>query len=268
MGNLLLNFVLTAALYMLYPIFTVLSKKGKEKYTQAELRNTAIINAVIVKITIMFLTYPNAGSVSPAFFWGYISYKMMMKYLLQTELPEPEPPVQEHEQQPEPIPATPEKVKVRPVKVTKPKPEAVIPAQPEPATSAAPEPKKQDSLKSFCIIAAFFAVFFFVVYVSFGNQNNSQPEKYYITTESGNSYTEEEIIALFEEYEIKLLYAKDSNIRHFFSGCELLNSFDSEIYEIPYAQRKLVNPALTIRCPECFTDERIELYLTMIENLQ
>lgn len=271
MRNLLLNLALTAVLYMFYPVITVCTKKGKEFYTQPELRNTAIINAVIVKIAIIVLTYPTVGSFAPPVFWGYISYKMMLKHLLKTELTEPEQPIQE-KQQTEPIPATPEKVKVKPVKVTKPKPAELISAQPEPSPTPTlsplpetAEPQKQDNFKSFCIIAAFFAVFFFVIYISIGNQNNSDQEdnlyqfsnrvhirgtNNFTTDIRTYGYSNEELKEILS-FDITIYYTYDSYLWHVFENCPVLNNTGEEIYSVEWIKLRPYLPDSEKSCAEC-----------------
>lgn len=271
MLNLFLNFLLTALLYMFYPVITVCTKKGKDFYTQPELRNTAIINAVLVKITIIILTYPTVGSFAPTVFWGYVSYKIMMKYLLKPELPEPEPPVQEQEQPPEPIPATPEKVKVKPVKVNRAKtttsasPQPTPQSKPVPATQtppqSTPEPepvstprKKSDSGIMYLIMT--FILFIILIFGFGGSTDKTFPilgTENFVVHHSELSLSIKEISEA-KTSDIKIYFYDNAETWHIFEDCPIIKrTDDKDIYYVYWKDLWPYIPDRNKACTVCKT---------------
>jgi len=132
---------------MFYPVFTVFREKGKHTYTRKELRNTAVINSVIIQIVVIFLTYPTVPTFMPPLFYGYINYRLLKKYLLQNEHSVTAEAVSDIPSEPEPQPV-PEALPEQPVQLERVKVKAIKvkptgkPAQP-PRSDPQPAPKPE-----------------------------------------------------------------------------------------------------------------------------
>lgn len=81
--EILLNLFFTAIIYLFFPFVFSRINHGKKTYSRKKIILIAIVNALVVKIIISFLTYPDVGSFGPTYLWGWVGYEMLKSKLLE-----------------------------------------------------------------------------------------------------------------------------------------------------------------------------------------